>query len=110
MKKIFLIVLCFTLTFFVAGCKADGRGQADTPGARVFQATILEINNDTMLVNPVEGSSELTSADKISLSMKNLKSSTEPQVGDIVEIEYDGEILESYPAQLSKVTSITILE
>ncbi len=31
-------------------------------------------------------------------------------VGDKVEIEYNGEILETYPAQLGEVYKITLLE
>ena len=32
------------------------------------------------------------------------------QAGDVIEIEYDGSILESYPAQLGEVYQITLIE
>lgn len=32
------------------------------------------------------------------------------QIGDIIEIIYNGDILESYPAQLGEVYKITLLE
>ncbi len=34
----------------------------------------------------------------------------ELQIGDLVEISYNGEILESYPAQLGEVYKITVIE
>lgn len=41
--------------------------------------------------------------------MIDMNLSPEPEVGDVLEIEYDGSIAESYPAQITKV-SIRILE
>ena len=34
----------------------------------------------------------------------------ESKVGDVLEIEYDGSIAESYPAQITKVYSIRVAE
>ncbi|MCM1279284.1 MAG: DUF5301 domain-containing protein, partial [Robinsoniella sp.] len=72
-----------------------------------FQATVIEINNDTILVKPIDGSLELNSADKFSISNKE---ELELQVGDLIEIDYNGEIMESYPAQLGEVYEITVME
>ena len=65
---------------------------------QVFQAEILEIHNGNYLVKPVEGSWELSSADRIEVSIRNVHPSPEPEIGDVIEIEYSGEILETYPA------------
>ena len=62
------------------------------------------------LVEPVEGSAELKSADQITVPMKDMAPSPEPEVGDILEIEYDGYIAESYPAQINNVYSIRVVE
>ena len=51
-----------------------------------FRATILEIKDTYYLVEPVEGSQELKSSDQITVPMKNLDSSLEPELGDIIEI------------------------
>ena len=75
-----------------------------------FQATILEIKDTYYLVEPVEDSQELKSADKITVPMKNLDPSLEPEVGDIIEIAYNGEIAESYPAQITEVYSIKVVK
>lgn len=76
----------------------------------IFEATILEIKDTRLLVEPVEGSSELKSADQITVSMKNMSSSPELEVGDIIEIKYDGTIAESYPAQITEVYGIKVVK
>lgn len=80
------------------------------PPSVSFQATILEIIDQTYLVEPVEGSQELKSSDQITVPMKNLDPSLEPEVGDIIEITYDGSIAESYPAQITEVYGIKVVE
>lgn len=75
-----------------------------------FEATILEIKDMYFLVEPVEGSSELKCADQITVPMKNMSPSPEPEVGDMIEIKYDGAIAESYPAQIGEVYSIKIVK
>ena len=76
----------------------------------VFRARVLSVGNGTMLVEPVEGSAELRSSDRISMALEHMAPSPEPQAGDTVEITYNGEILESYPAQLGAVYGITVVE
>lgn len=68
-----------------------------------FIATVLEINGDTVTVEPVEGEDELRSSDQIVFSTKGL-SNIGAEVGSVVQITYTGQIMESYPAQIS-VTS-----
>lgn len=77
---------------------------------QVFQAEILEIHNGKYLVKPVEGSWELSSADRIEVSIRNVHPSPEPEIGDVIEIEYAGEILETYPAQIADVYGIKVIE
>ena len=71
-----------------------------------FQATVLEAKDTYILVEPVAGSVELTSSDQISLSNEE---GIALQAGDVVEIEYDGSIMETYPAQLGNVYSIRVV-
>ena len=77
---------------------------------QVFQAEILEIHNGNYLVKPVEGSWELSSADRIEVSIRNVHPLPEPEIGDVIEIEYAGEILETYPAQIADVYGIKVIE
>lgn len=75
----------------------------------VFRAKILEIYEKSYLVEPVEGSPELRSSDQITVPITHLDSSLEPEVGDVIEIFYSGEILETYPAKLQDISSIRIV-
>ena len=77
---------------------------------QVFQAEILEIHGGHYLVKPVEGSWELNSADRIEVPIRNAHPSPEPEIGDVIEIEYSGEILETYPAQIADVYGIKIIK
>ena len=77
---------------------------------QVFQAEILEIYDGNYLVKPVEGSWELSSADRIEVPIRNAHPSPEPEIGDVIEIEYSGEILETYPARIADVYGIKVIE
>lgn len=76
---------------------------------QVFQAEILEIYDGNYLVKPVEGSWELSSADRIEVPIRNAHPSQEPEIGDVIEIEYSGEILETYPVRIADVYSIKVV-
>ena len=73
-----------------------------------LQATLVEIHDGYYLVEPVAGSWELNSASRIQVPINNMKPSPEPQVGDVLWIEYDGQIMETYPAQISNVYGIRV--
>ena len=77
---------------------------------QVFQAEILEIHDGNYLVKPVEGSWELSSADRIEVPIRNAYPSPEPEIGDVIEIEYSGEILKTYPAQIADVYGIKVIK
>lgn len=76
----------------------------------ILNAKLLEIHDGYFLVEPVEGSLELSSASRIEVPMKNMEPSPEPKVGDILEIEYDGQLQETYPARINNPFSIKIAE
>lgn len=75
----------------------------------ILDATVLEIGNGRILVEPLAGSWELNSASKIEVPMKNMDPALEPQVGDVIEIIYSGEIQETYPARINEVLGIRII-
>ena len=66
---------------------------------QTFAATILEKTDGGVLVEPLEGEKERKSSDKISFATSTLEN-IQVSVGDVVEITYDGTIMESYPAQI----------
>ena len=81
-------------------------GDSEAP---VFTATVLEANDGCYLVEPSEGSAERTCADRIEVPISNDTPSPEPRVGDTVEIEYSGVLLETYPAQIADVYAIRVI-
>lgn len=64
-----------------------------------FVATVIEVHENSVLLEPVEGEPELRSSDRISMSTSQL-ANIGAQVGSTVEVTYTGEIMESYPAQI----------
>lgn len=102
MKKLIPLLLSLAFVLTLTGCTSEDKA--------TFQATILEIQDGYYLVEPVEGSTELNSADQITVPMVNINPSQEPEVGDTLEIVYDGTIAESYPAQINTVYSISVVE
>ena len=113
MKKQLLLILTMSLILLATACgTSSGGGESEVGGNEkaTFQATILEIHDGYYLVEPVAGSTELNSADQITVPMTNMDPSPEPEVGDVLEIEYDGSIAGSYPAQITNVYSISVVE
>ena len=77
-----------------------------------FKARIIESNGDTVIVEPLENEDIRRSADKISVGIGNVKKYV-PEVlpvGTLVEIVYDGNINETYPAQINVLGFRTIME
>ena len=113
MRKLLLLILTLSFVLAVAACRTSSDGGESEVGENettTFKATILQIHDDYYLVKPVEGSVELNSADQITVPMTNMNPSPEPEVGDVLEIEYDGSIAELYPAQITNVYSISVVE
>lgn len=79
-----------------------------TPDRITFEAEVLEFYDSYILVKP-EPSWAFNSADRIEVPLMNMDPALEPQVGDIIEVSYSGEILETYPARLKEVYSIRVV-
>ena len=109
MKRWILSILCAAvLACLCTACKKEENVM--TPEEVSFLAVITEIDSGTMLVTPVEGSEELKSSDAFRVPIEHMPASPEPQVGDTVEIVYYGYILETYPATLEGIKSITVVD
>jgi len=117
MKKQFALFLALVCIFALAGCgnTADGK-TTETPAAKVyFKAKVLDISDDYLLVEPLEGTPERKSADRIKVSIgdieeeQSLRYLAEAGVDDTVEIAYNGKIAESYPAQTNSVYEIKLV-
>lgn len=98
------IIICFIFIMMcvLVGCSNQGKEVS-------LIATVLENNQSSLLVEPAEGSIELSSSDRfvahvgdaiITDQQGNKVDITAVGVGDQVMIFYSGEIAESYPAQI----------
>lgn len=113
-KKLYCgVFLCSLISIMLCACGKKGNSvemldSADPiPETVTFQATVIEATDNSILVKPIDGSLELNSSDEFSIPNKE---QLELQTCDLVEIIYNGEILESYPAQLGEIYKITLLE
>ncbi len=105
MKKI--IALCLAVMFVVSlvGC---GKKAGFDP-ATMFQATVVEVNGDYLIVEPSKDYAESKSSDRIKVSIGKLTFDNEIAVGDTVEVYYEGGIQETYPAVAAKVVYVKVI-
>lgn len=75
----------------------------------VMQGKVVAFEGGIMLVQPASGSAELASSDRFAVPVEYMDASSEPKVGDLVEIVYDGSIEETYPAKLGSVSEVRYL-
>ena len=77
-----------------------------------FNAKVLEVNENDILVEPFENEDERKSASRIYVRTELKGNGQLPEIkkGDYVTISYDGQIQETYPAQITNVFYITLHE
>ena len=110
MKKIIIAVLLTAMLIAVVSCASKNASDVNSnPASETdtsaetqaeFRAEILEINGNSILVEPLQGEDILRSSDKISFGAVDLDN-IGAEVGDIVSVAYNGIIMESYPAQIT---------
>lgn len=107
MNRLKWLILWFSL-IGIMGC---GRKEpaAQIPDLKTFQALVLT-SDANLLVSPDKDSEEYKSSDQISVGVQDASvynkdcektELKEIQTGDIIEITYNGTIMESYPAQIT---------
>ncbi len=74
-----------------------------------FRAMVIEVHDEYLLVEPEEGSVERNSADRIEVYLQDKTSWPIPRVGDKVLVVYDGQLQETYPARITNVYRIEIM-
>ena len=104
MKKYITLFLVICCVFTLVACKANTKEDVHS-----FEATILEVHDTYLLVEPAEGAWERSSADKIEVSLQDKTSWPIPQVGDTVNVFYNGELMETYPARVGKLYRVEIV-
>ncbi len=110
-------VLIF-VTGLIIGCgNGEENGNGDVGGndevqILQFVATILEIDENSILVEPVEGEEMLQTGDRVLVSTRDLSSDeiSEMEVGDEVRVFYTGDVMESDPVQLQEIDMIEFMD
>ena len=104
MKKAVSAVLLLCMVFLV-GCG----NEAVNP---YFHATVLEVYEKSVLVEPFEGEEELLSADQfvVNTDVESTHEVPEMEAGTTVWVVYNGDIAESYPAQINTVFAIYLVD
>ena len=113
-KPAFWIIAAAVVICIIAGvCFLTNPKKEDpepTEVHTVFTATVIRNLGDIIYVEPDEGTWERRSSDNIEVTLKGLTIDPVPAAGDRVEIDHDGMIQEVYPARLSKVWSVRVIE
>ena len=104
MKKILLITFSFILMLCLAACSNE------STETYTFKGKIVEKYANSILVEPLENEDIKRSAYQISIEIGSVLEFNPEifSVGDMVEIEYDGNIRESFPAQVDAISIKTI--
>jgi len=114
---IFVLCILFIVSIF-SGCNDVNKSNSNKEEIS-FNANVLENGQSYLLVEPEDGSQELSSADKISISLgkATLVNANGDEIkvddikeGDRVQIFYDGQIAESYPAQIHNCSKIVLMK
>ena len=113
MKKwLLILVLCLGLT----ACNEQDLPLEETvefiapPGAATMTCRVMEEENGNLFLAKVDGGK----ADLFTTSCKDVQvkyqdpARTEIQAGDLVVIGFDGDIMETYPAQLGEVEAVWV--
>lgn len=109
MKKIYGILFAgIFIIFSLSGCRTQGKPK----GNPYFNATVLEIEENTILVKPFEYEDERKSGDKISVNTDVISTIDVPEleIGTEICVVYNGDIMESYPVRIKTVFAIYLLD
>ncbi|MGL5258844.1 MAG: lysozyme inhibitor LprI family protein [Lachnospiraceae bacterium] len=107
-KRIWIVVATVLLIGVVISYMSRPMTMNDIYKEPNFMGSVLEVSERTILVLVNEEEDERRSSDKISVSLDTQLKDDRIQfeVGDIVQVFYNGEIAESYPAQIHHVYAI----
>lgn len=102
-----LILTALIVCLIAAVCFLTNPLRDEEKEQHSFYATVLETEEKRILVEPVSGSDERNSADRIWVSLNE----TIPHIvsGDTVRVVYNDLIAESYPAQILSVSAVHIV-
>ena len=111
-KTVFLVILTVVLLCVVAAViflRMPKNEESEQKSAFSFEAKVLEKYEKEWLVEPLEGTNEIRSSDKMVVRLPD-GFVGDYEIGSIIKITYDGMIQEIYPAILPNVFEIELTE
>ena len=114
-RIITLFIISLIGSFALTGCNWNKASKVSNK-EKYFEATVLSVTLNSLLVEPAEGTTERNSADKIEISTSNIDDEdsllylSKAAIGDKIRIGYMDDIKESYPAKINKVFHISLIE
>lgn len=87
----------------------DFRFMEKDSNTHILLTKVMEVENEAILVAPVEGALELASAALFRVPIAHMAASPEPVAGDAVEIVYEGGVMESYPAVFESIKNVSVI-
>ena len=81
-----------------------------TPTEIIFDAEVLEVYDSHLLVEPLEESPAYMGPGLIEVPLTNLGAASNPAVGDIIRVTFNGLILETYPARIQEIYSLEVIQ
>ncbi len=118
MRKSLIVLLA--MLFIMSGCGKEKENQVMSSAVNeepseheeyLYNLTVkvVEVHETYMLVSPIQ-SGDVKITDSISVDLKCISDGSVPDVGNLYEIIYDGNILETYPAQLQEIYDMKRVE
>lgn len=110
--KLIIVIIAIGILlfiFFMSNRPMNMNSVLDQPN---FMGRVEEVRDQSILVRVNEDEEEIRSSDLINVSLDvEIKDSlSDYTVGHIVQVYYDGNIAESYPAQVNNVYAIVIVD
>lgn len=110
MKKLIALVLALTCLFSLVGCNTNSMNYIIEHKPSIT-GIIKEVNDNYIIICVETDSYPNGGIYKVSLDVKNQDGTYSPMtIGDEVTVYYNGEIAESYPAQINIVYAILLVE
>ena len=107
MKKSYTLIIVIFLSCFLFACNSEDPKVKEDEGSEgniiTFIGTIEEISAQKTGLILVEEGGILQSSDKVWVNL-SINPTETFQVGDKVKVGYDGEVKESYPAQIKTLS------
>ena len=111
MKKLSQMILMLSLVLITACGQKENTDigvQPANQADRVVQASITQIEGNLIYVKPLPGSWELQSSSSFTLSADLIEKGAGYDIGTVLEITYDGNIQETWPARFDNIEKVVV--